>query len=87
MVKMGLETATGVDARTLCNAYLMHLLHGFPVEETQIRFRDKEKVTDDLKNARSTMSRTLYMGQLYLAWEDAFGRGAFLLLSDKELST
>ena len=87
MVKMGLETATGVDVRTLCTAYLLHLLHGFPIEETRIKLRDKDKITDEIKQDRNTIHRTLYMGQLHLAWEDAFGPGAFLLLSDKELST
>ncbi|MDI1486739.1 MAG: hypothetical protein OHK93_006000 [Ramalina farinacea] len=87
MVKMGLETATGVDVRTLCTAYLLNLLYGFPIEETRIKLRDKDKITDEIKQARNTIHRTLYMGQLYLAWEDAFGPGAFLLLSDKGLPT
>lgn len=87
MLNMGLETSTGVDARLLCNAYLLHLLHGFPIEETRIKSGDKDNITEEIKQARNTIGRTLYMGRLYLAWEEAFGRGAFLLLSDTQLST
>lgn len=82
MIDMGLQTATGVDVRTLCTAYLLHLIHGFPIEEIRVKFKDKDKIPNKIKRARNTISRTLHMGGLYFTCEYAFGPEAFLLLSD-----
>lgn len=60
---MGLQTAMGVDACTLCTAYLLHLNHEFHIEDTQVRFRDKDMIADDIKQARnSTLSAVIVYG-------------------------
>ena len=84
-IKMGLETATGVDDRSPCTAYLLHLLYGFPIEETRIKFRDNVDLTEEIKQARNT---TLAVRCTWVAYI-SLGRipmGAALscLLSDKE---